>query len=82
MGREVRDRFVRNNGCQSMQAREPGRGSRQHIVNTYSGCKPEYPVVWTAFDADHVALPGDNGQDAGPNSFTIPDVWKFFSQFT
>lgn len=81
MGRDVRDRFVRNNGCQQMQAREPGRGSRTHIVNTYQGCRAEYPVVWTAFDGDHFALPGDNGRDEGPNSWTPRDVWTFFSQF-
>jgi len=81
MGRDVRDRFVRNNGCQAMQAQEPPVNSNQHIINTYTGCKPEYPVQWTAFAGDHVALPGNNGQDVGANSFTPADVWKFFSQF-
>jgi poly(3-hydroxybutyrate) depolymerase len=81
MGRDIRDRIVRNNKCQNMQAREPPSNSRQHIVNVYQGCDSNYPVQWTAFDADHVALPGDNGGDAGLNSFTPRDVWKFFSQF-
>jgi poly(3-hydroxybutyrate) depolymerase len=81
MGRDIRDRFVKNNKCQSMQAREPASNSRQHIVNVYQGCNASYPTQWTAFDADHVALPGDTGGDAGPNSFTPGDVWKFFSQF-
>jgi len=81
-GRDIRDRFVKNNGCQSMQAREPAQNSRQHIVNVYQGCNASYPTQWTAFDGDHVGLPGDNGGgDAGPNSFTPGDVWKFFSQF-
>jgi len=81
MGRDIRDRFVKNNKCQSMQAREPASNSRQHIVNVYQGCNASYPTQWTAFDADHVALPGDTGGDAGVNSFTPGDVWKFFSQF-
>lgn len=81
MGRDIRDRFVKNNGCQNMQAREPAKNSRQHIMNVYQGCKSDYPTQWTAFDADHVALPGDTGGDAGVNSFTPADVWKFFSQF-
>lgn len=80
-GRDIRDRFVKNNGCQAMQAREPAQNSRQHIVNVYQNCNASYPTQWTAFDTDHVVLPGDNGGDAGVNSFTINDVWKFFSQF-
>ncbi|PVH95301.1 carbohydrate esterase family 1 protein [Periconia macrospinosa] len=78
-GRQLRDRFVKNNGCQSKTAQEPSNGSRQRITTVYDGCK--YPTQWTAFDGDHVALPGDNGADSGPNSFTVPAVWKFFSQF-
>ncbi|CAE7026048.1 hypothetical protein CFE70_003703 [Pyrenophora teres f. teres 0-1] len=73
-GRQIRDRFVKNNGCQAKNAPEPAANSRQHIKTVYDGCK--YPTQWTAFDGDHVALPGD-GQ-----SFTPGDVWKFFSQFT
>ncbi|ORY13064.1 hypothetical protein BCR34DRAFT_278658 [Clohesyomyces aquaticus] len=81
-GRDIRDRFVKNNGCTSQTAQEPGRNSNKHITTVYQGCKTDYPTQWTAFDADHVALPGDNGADAGANSFTIPAVWKFFEQFT
>lgn len=79
-GRQIRDRFVKNNGCTAKTAQEPAAGSRQHITTVYDGCK--YPTQWTAFDGDHVALPGDSGGDAGANSFTVPAVWKFFSQFT
>ncbi|KAF2006675.1 carbohydrate esterase family 1 protein [Amniculicola lignicola CBS 123094] len=81
MGRDIRDRFVKNNGCQSMQAQEPASGSKQHIQSVYQGCKSEYPTQWTAFDGDHLPLPGDTGGDAGANSWTPGDVWKFFSQF-
>jgi poly(3-hydroxybutyrate) depolymerase len=78
-GREIRDRFVRLNGCQAKNAPEPARNSRQRITTVYDGCK--YPTQWTAFDGDHVALPGDSGTDVGPQSFTPGEVWKFFSQF-
>ncbi|KAK3296252.1 Alpha/Beta hydrolase protein [Chaetomium fimeti] len=81
MGKQLRDNFVRVNGCNSgQQAAEPGRGSRQHIKTVYQGC--EYPVVFVAFDEDHVALPQDSGGDGGPNSWTIPELWDFFSQFS
>lgn len=78
-GREIRDRFVKLNGCQAKNAPEPARGSGQRITTVYDGCK--YPTQFTAFDGDHVALPNNQGNDAGPNSFTPPEVWKFFSQF-
>ncbi|KAH8728153.1 hypothetical protein GQ44DRAFT_609897 [Phaeosphaeriaceae sp. PMI808] len=78
-GKEIRDRFVKLNGCQAKNAPEPAKGSRQRITTVYDGCK--YPTQFTAFDGDHVALPNDAGTDAGPNSFTPPAVWKFFSQF-
>lgn len=78
-GRQIRDRFVKNNGCQAKNAPEPAKNSRQRITTVYEGCK--YPTQWTAFDGDHVALPNDSGNDAGAQSFTPAEVWKFFSQF-
>jgi poly(3-hydroxybutyrate) depolymerase len=80
LGREIRDRFVKNNGCTPKNAPEPTRGSKQRITTVYDGCK--YPTQFTAFDGDHLPLPNDSGTDAGANSFTPPEVWKFFSQFT
>jgi poly(3-hydroxybutyrate) depolymerase len=79
-GRQIRDRFLKNNGCTAKTAQEPARNSRQRITTVYDGCT--HPTQWTAFDGDHVALPDNGGNDAGPNSFTPPEVWKFFSQFT
>ncbi|KAF2281392.1 alpha/beta-hydrolase [Westerdykella ornata] len=80
MGRDLVNRFIKNNGCQNTQLREPARNSNQRVTTVVQGCKPEYPVQWTAFDGDHVALPGrNNGNDAGPNSFTPEEVWKFFT---
>ncbi|KAL2129737.1 hypothetical protein VTI74DRAFT_7384 [Chaetomium olivicolor] len=82
MGRQLRDRFVNVNGCTPGQnAPEPPRGSKRHIKTEYSGCKRGYPVVFAAFDEDHVALPKDEGGDGGPNSWTPGEVWNFFSQF-
>lgn len=69
MGREIRDRFVRLNGCQAKNAPEPPANSGRHIKTVYDGCK--YPTQFTAFDGDHVAL----------QSFSSQDVWTFFSQF-
>ncbi|KAH6627640.1 Alpha/Beta hydrolase protein [Chaetomium tenue] len=83
MGKQLRDNFVRVNGCtQGQQAAEPARNSRRHIKTVYQGCDPKYPVVFTAFDEDHVALPQDSGGDGGPNSWTVAELWAFFSQFS
>jgi hypothetical protein len=46
-GRQIRDRFVKLNGCQPKAAPEPARNSRQRITTVYDGCK--YPTQWTAF---------------------------------
>lgn len=78
-GRQIRDRFVKLNGCQAKTANEPDKGSKQRITTVYAGCK--YPTQWTAFDGDHVPLPDDAGNNAGAQSFTPGEMWKFFSQF-
>ncbi|KAH7066873.1 Alpha/Beta hydrolase protein [Paraphoma chrysanthemicola] len=78
-GRQIRDRFIKNNGCQAKNAPEPARGSKQRITTVYDGCK--YPIQWTAFDGDHVAMPDAAGNDAGVNSWTPAEVWKFFTRF-
>jgi len=80
-GRSLRDKFLANNGCTKATAQEPASGSRKHIKTTYTGCSEDHPVQWTAFDGDHTALPNDSGGDGGPNSWTIAEVWTFFSQF-
>lgn len=81
MGKQIRDNFVRANGCQSTNSPEPARNSRQHIKTVYQGCREGYPVQFVAFDEDHVALPRDSGGDGGANSWTPAEVWKFFGQF-
>ncbi|KAK4034296.1 Alpha/Beta hydrolase protein [Parachaetomium inaequale] len=77
-GREMRDRFVKNNGCTSQSPPEPASGSGKHIKTAYSGCNPDYPVVWNAFDGDHTPQPKDQG---AANTFSAVDTWEFFSQF-
>jgi poly(3-hydroxybutyrate) depolymerase len=79
-GKQIRDRFVQLNGCQAKNAADPSPNSRRRIKTVYDGCK--YPTQWTSFDGDHVALPGDAGNDVGAQSFTPKEVWDFFSQFT
>ncbi len=80
LGRGLRDRFVRNNGCTAQNPREPSAGSRTHIVTAYSGCRAGYPVVWAAFDGGHTPGPIDSGGD-GWRTWTSGEAWKFISQF-
>jgi len=48
-GRQMRDRFIKNNGCTAKEAPEPGRGEK-HIKTVYEGCKEGYPLTFVAFD--------------------------------
>ena len=81
-GRALRDTFVRANGCTPQNPPEPAPGSLTHIVTTYSGCKPGYPVEWAAFDgAGHDPGPIDGCTCDGWHTWTSGEVWKFFSQF-
>ncbi|MET8764061.1 ricin-type beta-trefoil lectin domain protein [Lentzea sp. NPDC004782] len=81
LGRGLRDRFVRNNGCTAQNAPEPAAGSHTHIITNYSGCRPGYPVVWAAFDGGHTPGPIDSGGD-GWRTWTSGEVWKFITQFS
>ncbi|MEV6237632.1 cellulose binding domain-containing protein [Lentzea sp. NPDC051838] len=78
LGRGLRDRFVRNNGCTAQNAPEPRAGSRTHIVTSYSGCRAGYPVVWAAFDGGHTPGPIDSGGD-GWRTWTSGEAWKFIT---
>ena len=81
-GRALRDQFVRNNGCTPQNPPEPAYGSLTHIITTYSGCKPGYPVVWAAFDgAGHDPGPIDGSTGDGWMTWTSGAVWSFFTQF-
>lgn len=78
LGRGLRDRFVRNNGCTAQNAPEPRAGSRTHIITSYSGCRAGYPVVWAAFDGGHTPGPIDSGGD-GWRTWTSGEAWKFIT---
>ncbi len=81
-GRQLRDTFVRNNGCAPQNPPEPAYGSLTHIVTAYSGCRAGYPVVWAAFDgAGHDPGPIDGCTCDGWRTWTSGEVWKFFTQF-
>lgn len=79
MGRQIRDTFVRDNGCSSQNPPEPNVGSGRHIKTEYSGCSTGHPVWWVAFDGPHEPL----ATDAGSNSpWTPGELWNFFKQFS
>ncbi|MFC0645520.1 cellulose binding domain-containing protein [Cellulomonas phragmiteti] len=74
-GRALRDRALRNNGCQAQNAPEPARGSGTHIKTTYS-CRDGYPVVWIANDSDHQWDARDRNQQ---QSHVPGEIWQFFT---
>ncbi|MFE1989473.1 RICIN domain-containing protein [Streptomyces mirabilis] len=81
-GRELRDTFVRANGCTPQNPPEPANGSLTHIITTYAGCRSGYPVVWAAFDgAGHDPGPIDGSTGDGWRTWTSAAVWQFFTQF-
>lgn len=77
-GRQMRDRFLKNNGCVAQEAREPTAGSGTHIKTTFMNCTSNYPVTWVAFDGPHTPTPLDSG---ATQSFAPAETWEFFSQF-
>jgi poly(3-hydroxybutyrate) depolymerase len=75
-GRQMRDRFVKNNGCKPL-ASEPMPGSGGKSVKTvYTGCKEGYPVTWVIHGGDHNPSQTDGGQPFAPGN-----TWEFFGQF-
>lgn len=80
-GRQIRDTFVRVNGCTAQNPPEPANGSGRHITTTYAGCRAGYPVQWAAFDGDHTPEPADGGGANTATTWTTGEVWRFLSQF-
>jgi poly(3-hydroxybutyrate) depolymerase len=75
MGRSLRDRFVKNNGCTPLSSEpQPGQNS---VKTDYKGCKEGYPVQWVIHKGDH-----NPSQRDGNNLFAPKNTWDFFSQFT
>ena len=78
MGRSLRDRALRNNGCTAQSAPEPAPGSGTHTRTAYS-CRAGYPVVWLAFDGGHAWAARDRNQG---QSWVPGEVWQFFTSLT
>jgi poly(3-hydroxybutyrate) depolymerase len=76
--RALRDRALRNNGCQAKQAPEPAAGSGTHVRTDYT-CRDGYPVVWIASDSGHQWDARDGGQQ---QSWVPGEVWRFFTSLT
>jgi poly(3-hydroxybutyrate) depolymerase len=77
LGRQLRDRFVKNNGCQPVS--EPQPNGAQSVKTMYQGCKKGYPVTWVIHNGDH--NPSQvNGGSSTP--FAPGNTWEFFSQFS
>lgn len=75
-GRALRDRALRNNGCQAQNAPEPaGNSGQPHTTTTYQ-CRDGYPVVWIANDSDHQWAAVDRGQQ---QSHVPGAIWQFFT---
>ena len=80
LGRQIRDTFVRANGCATQSPPEPASGQR-HITTAYAGCRTGFPVQWAAFDGDHTPEPVDGGPTNTALTWTTGEVWRFLSQF-
>jgi hypothetical protein len=57
-GRQMRDKFVANNGCTPQSPPEPPQPGPYldpggHICTTYSGCSSGHPVRWCAHQSGH-----------------------------
>jgi poly(3-hydroxybutyrate) depolymerase len=81
-GRSMRDRFIANNGCNSLSgAREPASGSRTHISTSATGCRAGYPVRWAAHDGGHIQAAADAPapEENGAASWVGPEVWAFWN---
>lgn len=79
LGRQIRDTFVKDNGCTAQNPPEPAAGSGTHIKTVYSGCSSGHPVWWIPFDGPHEPLATDRGASS---SWTPGQIWDFISQFS
>jgi len=78
VARQIRDRFVKNNGCTPTENLSPAIGSGVHTKMEYKGCRDGYPVTWIEYDGGHTPQPKDKG---ATKTFAADETWKFFSQF-
>lgn len=78
LGRQLRDQFVANNGCQRLAA-EPQPNGGQSVLTKYQGCKDGYPVTWVIHNGDHNPSQVNQGQST---PFAPQNSWDFFTQFS
>ncbi|KAK4160279.1 putative feruloyl esterase C [Cladorrhinum sp. PSN259] len=79
-GRQMRDRFLKNNGCAAgtQEASEPAKGSNTRAKTVYTGCQEDKPVWFVTFDGPHTPTP----KEAGSAETWVPaETWEFFKQF-
>ncbi|TPX18591.1 uncharacterized protein E0L32_002448 [Thyridium curvatum] len=77
-GRQMRDRFVKNNGCTPVSP-EPQPNGGQSVKTVYKGCKEGYPVTWVIHNGDHNPSQVNSGSST---PFAPANTWEFFSQFS
>ncbi|KAK4225842.1 putative feruloyl esterase C [Podospora fimiseda] len=78
-GRQMRDRFLKNNGCSGTQeSPAPTAGSGKRVKTVYGGCQPDKPVVFVTFDGPHTPTPKDPG---AAETWSPAETWEFFKQF-
>jgi hypothetical protein len=95
MGKGLRDKFVKNNGCTgpTTEPPRPSAISQPHICTDYTGCKTGYPLRWCVHPAGHgnaivdgtgdlynsCATPPKTCSDSCKCTWVPADVWKFFT---
>lgn len=78
MGRQLRDKFVANNGCQRLGS-EPQPNGGNSVKTKYTGCREGYPVTWVIHNGDHNPSQVNSGSST---PFAPANSWEFFTQFT
>jgi poly(3-hydroxybutyrate) depolymerase len=77
-GRQLRDRFVANNGCQRLQ-NEPQPNGQRSVRTVYQGCKAGFPTEFVIHSGSHNPSQTDQGSST---PFAPGNTWNFFKQFT
>jgi poly(3-hydroxybutyrate) depolymerase len=95
MGKGLRDKFVKNNGCTgpTTEPPRPKSISEAHICTDYTGCSSGHPLRWCVHPAGHgnaivdgtsdlynsCATPPKTCSDTCKCTWVPADVWKFFT---
>ena len=76
-GIEMRNRFVKNNGCTPLSP-EPQPNGQTSTKTQYKNCKEGKPVTWVIFNGDHNPSQTNQGSNV---PFAPGNTWEFWSQF-